>query len=126
MPTPVVQRFAVGVMRTNRWRGPREELGAVPDGDGSHRVSEWQAVRDGVRNTARHRQRVARTRRRRREEPDRVPIPRIIDGGRNEIAQVRTGTAQSPMRPEFRQYWRWLVPAYAVHEQSAIHRFVAE
>ncbi len=76
---------------------------------------------------ARYRQRVARdAMATRRVEPDRVPIPRIVDAGRNEVAQVRTGTASRLERPEFRQYWRLLVPTDAVPEQSGIRPFVAE
>jgi hypothetical protein len=37
---------------------------------------------------------------------------RIIHVGRNEVAQVRAGTAQPLKRPKFRQCWRLLVPAY--------------
>ena len=40
---------------------------------------------------------------------------RIVHVGRNEVAQIRAGTAQLAKRPKFRQCWRLLVPAYTLH-----------
>ena len=41
-------------------------------------------------------------------------LTRIIHVDRNEVAQVRAGTAQPLKRPKFRQCWRLLVPAYTL------------